>query len=213
MLSLRGEVTDPARANLARAVRDLIAATALTDAHDSMLDAAASAVERITATLTSGEPVALFRPTIQRNHAEYLPRSPAVGALSPIAPGTIDWHFEPDAEYDGRSRMIATGVLSAVYEGPPLFVHGGIVALIFDELLGMINIENGCPGMTGMLNIKYRRPTPLNNPLRWVAWITRIEGRRVESTAQLWHGETLCAQAEGVFIQPKPATVEAYFNV
>ena len=37
----------------------------------------------------------------------------------------------------------------AAYEGPPGYVHGGWVALTFDEILGMTNIASGHPGMTG----------------------------------------------------------------
>ena len=133
-------------------------------------------------------------PRLERNHGDYLPRSPVVGAASPLAPGTFAWDI-----VDGR--FVATGLLTAAYEGPPGFVHGGMIALVFDEILGIVNIANGCPGMTGTLNIKYRQPTPLYRPLRWEAWIDQRIGRRVMSHARVRDGETLCAEASGVFVE------------
>ena len=55
------------------------------------------------------------------------------------------------------------------YEGPPTCVHGGVIAELFDELLGMSNILVGQGAMTGTLKIRYRRPTPLLAPLELVA--------------------------------------------
>ena len=101
--------------------------------------------------------------------------------------------------------------MTAAYEGPPTYVHGGMLALVFDEVLGIANIANGNPGMTGSLAIRYRRPTPLFQPLRWVAWIDRIEGRRVQSKGQVWSGDTLCAEADGLFIQPSEELRQQYF--
>jgi acyl-coenzyme A thioesterase PaaI-like protein len=102
--------------------------------------------------------------------------------------------------------------MPAPYEGPPSFVHGGVIALMFDELLGVANIANGCPGMTGTLTIKYRRPTPLFLPLRWTAWVDRVEGRRIRSRAEVHVGDELCAEADGIFVQPSEWRRRAYFG-
>ena len=75
-------------------------------------------------------------------------------------------------------------------------MHGGWVALTFDELLGMTNIASGHPGMTGTLKIRYLRPTPLFTDVRLEAWTERVEGRRIVA-ARLWAGDTLTAEAEG----------------
>ncbi len=182
------------------------------DATDAELDAAASAIEAATSSLAGARnttPGAGYSP---RSHGDYLPRSPVVGAASPIAPGSIEWQIEPDPDRPTLKRCVATGNINAAYEGPPGYVHGGVIALIFDEMLGIINISNGCPGMTGSLTIRYRKPTPLYSDLRWVAWINRMEGRRVQSTAQLWHGGVLCAEADGLFIQPREEVRKAYFG-
>ncbi len=203
----------PARARLAEVTRDLIDAVMTSaDVADSDLEAVADRVEAATAALvgtrasrTDGLGFAA------RSHGDYLPRSPVVGAASPLAPGTIEWEVVDDVEHPGRFRCIARGIMTAAYEGPPTYVHGGMLALAFDEVLGIANIANGNPGMTGSLNIRYRRPTPLFKPLRWEAWIERVEGRRVHSKAQVWHEDTLCCEAEGLFIQPSEELRQQYF--
>jgi acyl-coenzyme A thioesterase PaaI-like protein len=191
----------PERARLAEGVRALI--DAVMTAHDvdsaTLLEIADEA-EKLARRLGSGrESGAGYRP---RHHDDYLPRSPIVGQASPLAPG-IEWDVS-DAALDGRPGIEAHGTFGAPYEGPPGHVHGGMIALAFDEVLGIANIAAGHPGMTARLTIHYRKPTPLFHELHFRAALDRIEGRRIMSRAELWDGETLTAQAEGLFVRPKP---------
>lgn len=202
----------PERARVAESTRALIDALMTTpDADPEALDAAATAIAEIARSI-AGDVDRTRGAGYARSHDEYLPRSPAIGTASPIAPGTIAWDIEADPDREGQVRVTATGLLTAAYEGPPGYVHGGVTALIFDEVLGMVNIANGSPGMTGTLSIRYRRPTPLYTELRWCAWVEHIEGRRVQSKAEVWNGDTLCAEAAGVFIQPNPDRQAEYFG-
>lgn len=192
-----------ARARVAASMRDLID-TFMANAETSpeSLAATADVIDGLVAGFGDrGEKGAGYIPT---SHDDYLPRSPVVGAASPLSPG-IDWEV-----LDGR--VLAHGSFGAAYEGPPGYVHGGMIALAFDEMLGIVNIANDHPAMTGKLSVRYRRPTPLHADLRFEAWVERIEGRRIISRAELHHGETLCAEAEGLFIQPTPELAEQYFG-
>jgi acyl-CoA thioesterase FadM len=87
-----------------------------------------------------------------------------------------------------------------------------VVALAFDEVLGIANIVNGSPGMTATLTVRYRRPMPLLADVRFVAWVERVDGRRIVSHAEAWNGETRCAEAEGLFVQPRPEIAAQYFG-
>jgi len=91
-------------------------------------------------------------------------------------------------------------------------VHGGWVACTFDELLGIANIESGNPGMTARLTIHYRKPTPLFREIVVRAWVDRVEGRRIMSSAQMFDGDTLTAEADGIFVQPRPEVAVQYFG-
>ena len=79
-------------------------------------------------------------------------------------------------------------------------MHGGVIAELFDELLGLANIAVGEGAMTGTLKIRYNRPTPLLAPLKLVARNTGHERRKVF----VWGGSTTrvscTAEAEGIFI-------------
>jgi acyl-coenzyme A thioesterase PaaI-like protein len=102
-------------------------------------------------------------------------------------------------EIDG-DRIIGRANFGAQYEGPPGHVHGGIIAAAFDEVLGMAQARTGRPGMTGTLTIRYRRPTPLHTEVVFEARVDRVEGRKIFAAGTLHAGETLCAEAEGIFI-------------
>ena len=92
-------------------------------------------------------------------------------------------------------------------------MHGGWVACAFDEILGIANIEAGNPGMTARLTIHYRKPTPLFRELRIRAWVDRVEGRRIMARGEMWDGETLTAEADGIFVQPRPELAAEYFGL
>jgi hypothetical protein len=185
-------------------MRELIDAMMVSeDAEAEELVAIAQDVRRLAFRLSGGETGSGpgYRP---RAHGDYLPRSPVVGEASPLSP-RIDWDAV-DGHVEGR------GVFGAAYEGPPGFVHGGVVALAFDEMLGIANIVGGHPGMTGTLTVRYRRPTPLFVETHFTAWVERTEGRRIISKAKLQAHGQLCAEAEGIFIQPRPELAEQYWG-
>lgn len=122
-------------------------------------------------------------------HADY---SPVIGPANPLAaPMTV--------QLDGEV-VVGTVTFGHAYEGPPGHVHGGFLAAAFDDLLGAAQAMSGNPGMTGSLTVNYRAPTPLHRQLRVEATLDKIEGRKIYTSGRLFDGETLCAEAEGLFI-------------
>lgn len=206
------EYATPERAHLAAAVRALIDAVMTTpDADAATLRAIAVETERLVQRLTGGRaPAATYRP---RSYDDHLPRSPVVGEASPLSP-RLDWEVADDV-VPGRpdvAGIVGQGTFGAAYEGPPGFVHGGWIACAFDEMLGLGNVLAGRPGMTARLTIHYRRPTPLFRPLRFTAWVDRVEGRRIMSKGQVFDGDTCTAEADGIFVQLRPELAEEYFG-
>lgn len=191
------------RAELAGALRRLIDATMTAEEADAsaLLEIAATVDDLATRLGGSRAQGPGYHP---RSHGDYLPRSPVVGEASPLSP-RFDWEVV-DGGVEGR------GQFGAAYEGPPGFVHGGWIACAFDEMLGIANIEAGNPGMTARLTVHYRKPTPLFHDLRFRAWVDRVEGRRILSRAEVWDGDTLTAEADGVFVQPRPELALQYFG-
>jgi hypothetical protein len=125
--------------------------------------------------------------------ARFFPYSPVVGPLNAIAPPLV-------FTFDGE-RMSGRGTLPAPYTGPPGTVHGGVVALVLDELLGAVNACLGLGAYTGTLTIRYERPTPIGEELTFDAGVDRTEGRKVFTGGTISANGVVTARAEGVFIR------------
>jgi len=83
--------------------------------------------------------------------------------------------------------------------------HGGAIPLLFDELLGRFaNTGGRSRARTGYLRVDYRSITPIGAELEIRGWFAKEEGRKRLMRGELWHGETLCAEAEGLFVTLKP---------
>jgi len=186
----------PAHARLAEALRRVTNQLVLTAASPEQLDAAAAQVEAIAASLDPVTPEwTLSVPAFMssRDPHGYFPFSPQIGLYNPLAPPMR-------VEIDDDDTVRGTVNLDAAYEGPPGCVHGGIIASLFDEILGIANITAGVGAMTGTLTITYRSPTPLKADLTFSARNDRVEGRKVFTRGTLHAGDVLCCECEGIFI-------------
>jgi acyl-coenzyme A thioesterase PaaI-like protein len=125
-----------------------------------------------------------------------LPFSPIMGRLNPASHGI-------EIRTDGE-RVFCETELSEVAEGATGLVHGGVIAAIYDEVLSAANASQGTGGPTGSLTVRYRKPTPLHDTLRFEAWVERVDGRKMLTRGHcLVHGEVV-TEAEGLFIVFKP---------
>lgn len=124
--------------------------------------------------------------------------SPVMGLSNPLA-APLALEVVHDAE--GNPMASGRAHFTAAYEGPPGCVHGGILASIFDEVLGFANGVTGNPAMTGTLTIRYRRPTPLYQDLRFEGRCVRVEGRKVFTEGACYADDQLTAEAEAIFIK------------
>jgi acyl-coenzyme A thioesterase PaaI-like protein len=180
---------------LTDAIRRVTNQIVLTAASPAQLRDAAVAVEAVADALAPATPawqpsVSALLETSDPHHM--FPFSPQIGIYNPLAPPVMV------EIVDGGVR--GTGHLDAAYEGPPGCVHGGVIASLFDELLGLANIAAGVGAMTGTLTIKYRSPTPLKTDLTFTARHLGVDGRKVRAEGAIHAGERLCAESQGVFI-------------
>jgi acyl-coenzyme A thioesterase PaaI-like protein len=84
-------------------------------------------------------------------------------------------------------------------------VHGGAIPLLFDEVLGRLaNSGDRAPSRTAYLHTDFRSITPVGRELTVRAWFVSEQGRKRILRATLSHGDTLCAEAEGLFIALRP---------
>lgn len=123
--------------------------------------------------------------------------SPLSGRCNPLAPPLVMEFVENE---DGSVHVRGEVSFGAAYEGPPGHVHGGLVAAMFDELLGYAQLSSG---FTGTLTVRYRKPTPLHKLLTVEAWPDRVDGRKRVIKGTCHYGDTLLSEAEGLFIAPR----------
>lgn len=128
--------------------------------------------------------------------ADFFPYSAIIGPLNPVAPPA-------ELRWDGE-RIRGTATFGPPYVGPPNMVHGGIIALLFDEILGAANVCAGVGGFTGTLSVRYEAPTPLGGELELEGWVDSIEGRKINARGTISHDGRVTARAEGIFIRANP---------
>lgn len=191
---------DQARIRLAAALRILITDSFLSTAPNENIDAAIhhieAAIQEMSAEGTPGSAAA---------ESQFSDRSPFYGAMNPISMPMV---MSQDPSVGEFGAVIGVGTFTEPYEGPPGHIHGGFIAAAFDEVLGMAQSLTGRPGMTGTLSIKYRAPTPLNTPIVYKGWVDRVEGRKIFTKGQSFNGDTLCAEAEVLFLSMPPEMMD-----
>lgn len=186
----------PAHERLAEAIRRVTHQLVLTAATPDALTRGAEQIEAVADALAPDTPEwTLSVPAFvdSRDPHGYFPFSPQIGRYNPLAP-PVQVRIGDDDVVHG------TVALDAAYEGPPGCVHGGIIASLFDEMLGIANITAGLGAMTGTLTIRYRSPTPLKTELTLTARNLGLDGRKVRAEGTIHAGDRLCAECEGVFI-------------
>lgn len=193
------------RRRLATAMRAVIDRLVTSDAPEEELRRTADALERYAERLAT-HPQRLapagFAETANAGDVNaFFDYSPLIGLSNPIAPPVV-------LRVDGD---VVRGAVSfgAAYEGPPGHVHGGLIAATFDEVLGFAQSMTGQPGMTGTLAIRYRKPTPLHRELALEGRVVRVEGRKIITEGRMYVGETLTAEAEGIFVSVDFAKMHA----
>ena len=118
-----------------------------------------------------------------------------IGLRNAVAP-PLDVNREPDG------TVWAEFSLGGAYEGPPGLVHGGVLSMLLDHVLGMVSGSSGKPRMTAWMKVDYHRPTPLG-PLRVEAEVEHVEGYKTRSVARILCAGEVTADAEGLFVLPR----------
>jgi hypothetical protein len=189
-----------ARRQISTAVNSLIEAATTSDIDPSTASAIAKNIDTITAQLKGCRQLkgVIAHANIYGSYPVANHEMLCVGGAShPMSPGLRHW-------FDG-DKVYGAVTFNWSYEGPPNHVHGGWVAAILDHFMGMAQVRAGNAGMTGGLDIRYRRPTPLNCELDLVASLTPLSERKMKVDAELSHQGQLTASASAVFVKPRSA--------
>jgi acyl-coenzyme A thioesterase PaaI-like protein len=198
LTSAQDRLSDEQRRELERLIdglRGAIAAAVSLDAPAETLRALADQATALAGALAphSGTPPLERFP---RHATTVFPYSPVTGRYNPLSP-----IFAIAVEQGEQKRVVARVTFSSAYEGPPSYVHGGVVASTFDQVLAYANRANSVGGVTASLTVRYRRPTPLHRELRFEAWTERIEDQRVVARGECYAGDDLLTECEGLFVR------------
>ncbi|MCZ8378396.1 PaaI family thioesterase [Mycobacterium sp. CPCC 205372] len=180
---------------LTQSVRRLIEASIRTGVDDDTVVEARRAIDAVSAMLEERE----RDQTPRMRHADtgrpVVWANPVVGIRNAMAPPLM-------IEQDADGRCWSEFSLGAPYEGPPGWVHGGVCALVLDQILGEVASDGLTkPLFTGTITLKYLRGTPLG-ALRAEAWVDRVDGFKTYARGELRDAEGVTVEAEGVFIMP-----------
>ncbi len=142
---------------------------------------------------------------IRARAIQFKDRTTGLGHANPFA-GPIQLSKEGD-------RVVGEVTFGPAHVGAPGLVHGGLVGLVLDEVLGHVCMDLGAGVVTHTLRVRYKSPTPLDVPLRAEAWLLgRDERGRFLVRGELKAGETLCAEAEGTFVNVRGERFKKLFD-
>ena len=191
---------------LTAAVRDLNEASLQTLIDENEIEEITGAVQALTARMRTRQIDGSYGVALTETGTVLGHGNAVVGMRNPIAPPV-------EVQRGGDGHAWAEFHLNALYEGPPGLVHGGVVALVLDQILGECAADGGGPGMTGTLTIRYQRPTVLG-ACSAEAWVSEMTERKtfVRGVLRDASGEET-AEATGVFILPRAVRAKAAAGV
>jgi acyl-coenzyme A thioesterase PaaI-like protein len=104
-----------------------------------------------------------------------------------------------------KKELIAIFKPEEVHQSYPGRLHGGIASAILDETIGraiLNHYEKEVWGVTIELNVRFRKPIPLNQELKVIGRITKDENRIFEGTGEiiLLNGE-IAVKAHGKYLK------------
>ena len=124
-------------------------------------------------------------------------------------PGGLHLTFVIDAQDPENISATAIVNLTRLYEGPPGYLHGGIIATLLDEAMSKLNRPLNVLAMTRHMEVDYLRPCPLGVDLVLTGRHVRREGRKLYHAAEIVHDDgTVLARAKGFFLIIEPRLLE-----
>lgn len=97
---------------------------------------------------------------------------------------------------DESRRLLARIWFGPETEGPPDHAHGGSMAAVLDEVLGLAAWAAGHSIVVANLNVSFRNLLPLETVVTVESEVVAVTGRKVTVTGCIRSGETIFAQAE-----------------
>lgn len=83
------------------------------------------------------------------------------------------------------NQYIANFTAKPEHQGYDGIMHGGLVGTLLDEITARYIYAKGLKAVTAKLEVRYRQPTPIGQPLTIVGWIEKERGRAYEMAGEI----------------------------
>lgn len=121
----------------------------------------------------------------------------------------IGLHMQFYADADGC--VYADYVPRDEQQGYPGVIHGGILTAMLDELIGRTAIASDLWCMTAKLEMRFRKPVPIGEPLRLKGEITKKTGHLLEGRGEIRLSDgSLAVEARGTYLRIPDEQLEQY---
>jgi len=96
--------------------------------------------------------------------------------------GGLRLSFEIDKE---KQTIKTTFIGDPVFQGWDGIVHGGIISTLLDEAMAKLSCELGYNTVTATLDIRFKNPAPIFEPLHVYGEISEVNNRLVKAKARV----------------------------
>jgi acyl-coenzyme A thioesterase PaaI-like protein len=110
---------------------------------------------------------------------------------------------------DDEGRTITHFRPKPEHQGYPGQLHGGIISTLLDETMGRVLTRQQIWAMTGTLEVKFRKPVPLDQELTIVGELSRSRSRAYEARGEIrLPDDTVLVEGSGVYLRIPDELVE-----
>jgi acyl-coenzyme A thioesterase PaaI-like protein len=110
---------------------------------------------------------------------------------------------------DDEGRCLAHFRPRPEHQGFPGQLHGGIASTLLDETMGRVLTMENIWAMTGRLEIRFKRPVPLDQELTIVGELARNRSRAYEARGEIRLPDgTVLVEGSGVYVRIPDEVVE-----
>jgi acyl-coenzyme A thioesterase PaaI-like protein len=86
---------------------------------------------------------------------------------------------------DRGGQSVCEFAVPAEYQSWQGLVHGGLIALMLDEAVGWAGWHAGHPGLTGRLQVRYRQPLAVGEPVLVVGKVESVRRSLVNAVSHI----------------------------
>jgi uncharacterized protein (TIGR00369 family) len=114
-------------------------------------------------------------------------------------PDGLRLSFEIDKE---KKTLKTIFVASPTFQGWDGIVHGGMISTLLDEAMAKLVYELGYQAVTAFLEVKFKKPAPILEPLHVHGELTEVSKRLIKAKGRVVKEDgTILSEGKSTFIR------------